>query len=164
MIEAYIGIGSNVGNREENIAKAISLLSEHCKIIKFSSLYETEPIGYKEQNWFLNAVVEIETLHQPANFLLVLQNIERNLGRIRKVKNEPRVIDLDLLLYGDQVIRQEDLIVPHPELHTRLFVLIPLAEIAPQLMHPTLKKSISELANSCKTVAKDTVIFLRRLP
>jgi len=164
MSRVYLGLGSNLGDREGNIKKSILLLSEHCKIIKCSSLYETEPIGYKEQGWFLNGVLSIETSHQPMEFLKILHNIENNLGRIRRIKNGPRVIDLDLLFYGDEVICQENLIVPHPELHKRSFVLTPLAEIAPHLIHPIFKKSIRELADSCKEITKNIVRFFEVLP
>lgn len=145
MIKVFIGIGSNLGNKEENIRKAIELTKEKCKILKISSLYETEPVGYKEQDWFLNCAVEIVTELNPHELLKFLLLIEKILGRIRTIKNSPRTIDLDILFYGDKIINENNLIVPHPRLHERLFVLEPLKEICPHFIHPVFNKSVNEL-------------------
>lgn len=145
MINVYIGLGSNLGNKEENIRKAIDLMREKSKILKISSLYETEPVGYKEQDWFLNCAIEIETELKPHELLKFLLSIEKRLGRIRKIKNGPRAIDLDILFYSNRIINKNDLIVPHPRLHKRLFVLEPLKEICPDLIHPNLDVSIRKM-------------------
>jgi 2-amino-4-hydroxy-6-hydroxymethyldihydropteridine diphosphokinase len=108
-------------------------------------LYETEPVEIREQGWFLNGVVEAETEKSAAELLRVLLEIERAMGRVRGVKYGPRVIDLDILFFGSEVIDSEELVVPHPRLAERKFVLVPLAEIAPELKHPVLRKSAAEL-------------------
>ena len=145
MVKAYIGIGSNLGNKEENIRKAIELIKEKCKILKVSSLYETEPVGYKEQDWFLNCAIEIETKLKPQELIKFLLLIEKKLGRIRTVKNGPRTIDLDILFYGSEIINEKNLIIPHPRLHERLFVLEPLKEVCPNFIHPVFNKSVNEI-------------------
>lgn len=144
---AYISFGSNLGKREENIKNAIWLMSEdpNITIKKVSSIYETEPFGKKDQGWFLNGVLEILTKFPPYDLLMVLEDIERRLGRKRSIKWGPRTIDLDILLFGKELIETPNLKVPHPGLHQRNFVLVPLAEIAPTLIHPRLKKTIEEL-------------------
>lgn len=145
MAEVYIALGSNLGDKEENIRKAIDLMREECSISDFSSVYEAEPVGYKEQDSFLNCVVKVETDLEPKELLEFILSIEKRLGRIRTFKNAPRTIDLDILFYGDAVINHEGLIIPHPRLHERAFVLEPLKEISNNLIHPVLKKSIKEI-------------------
>ena len=145
MVNVYIGIGSNLGNEEDNIKKSIGLIGRKLKVLKISSLYETEPVGYEKQNWFLNCIIEASTTLTPQGLLGFLQSIEKVFGRIATIKNGPRIIDLDILFYGNRVINQKNLIVPHPRLHQRLFVLKPLNEISPDFIHPILKKSIKEL-------------------
>lgn len=145
MIDVYIGLGSNLGQKEENIKKAIDLLKKECTIVKISSLYETEPVGYENQDWFLNAVVKLETRLEPIELLTFAQDIEKILGRKRIIKNGPRTIDIDILFYEDQVLHEETLILPHPRLHERGFVLVPLLEIEPDFLHPIFKKTIAEL-------------------
>ena len=147
MNDVYIGIGSNLGNKEENIEKAIDLIKEKCKILKVSSLFETEPMYYKNQDWFLNCAIKIETKLNPQELLAFLQSIEKILGRVMTIKNGPRTIDLDILFYSDEVIKTNNLTIPHPRLHKRLFVLEPLKEICPEFVHPILKKSISKLCS-----------------
>jgi 2-amino-4-hydroxy-6-hydroxymethyldihydropteridine diphosphokinase len=149
MVNVYIGIGSNLGDKKENIRKSIKFMEEKCKIIKVSSLYKTEPIGYKNQDWFLNCTIKAETELKPLELLRFLQSIEKKLGRIRTIKNGPRTIDLDILFYNKKVINKRRLIIPHPRLHERAFVLDPLKEIAANFIHPVLKKPINEL-NSTK--------------
>ena len=142
----YIGIGSNLGNREENCQKAIALLIEkNIKITKRSSLYETEPWGAKEQPGFINMAVEIETNLEPGVLLKTIKEIESSMGRRKGMRWGPRVIDLDILLYDEHVIKTHELEIPHPGIKDREFVLKPLSEIAPDKIHPIFKKSIKTL-------------------
>jgi len=146
MKTAYISLGSNVGDREQQIAAAVQGLGARgVRITKQSSIYSTEPVDVETQNWFLNCVVEVETELMPRQLLKALQEIENELGRRRMVRRGPRLIDLDILLYGSSVIRTQDLEVPHPRLIRRRFMLVPLAEIAPTLRHPVENKTIEEL-------------------
>ena len=145
MNTAYLGLGSNIGDKEENIQRAVELIKEKCEVSRQSSFYETEPVGYDNQDWFLNSVIEVKTILAPEELLAFLQSIEQEMGRIKTFKNGPRVIDLDILFYGDQTVKEEHLIIPHPRLHERLFVLEPLHEICPDYIHPIFRKSIKEL-------------------
>lgn len=144
---AYIGLGSNLGNREMTLAASIERLinSSKVNVTKISDIYETKPVGGPPQPDFLNAVLEMNTSLQPEELLVRLQEIERYLGRKRKIKWEPRTIDMDILLYEDSVIDSADLKIPHPLMHTRRFVLLPMSQIAPDLRHPTFNKTIIEL-------------------
>lgn len=148
--KAYIGIGSNIGDKTANCKKAIELLKENpqIKVTKISDFYETEPVGYKEQEWFVNCAVEIETDLNPQELILLCQTIESKLGRKRKIKYGPRIIDLDILLYNNDIIDTTELKIPHPEMHKRSFVLKPLSDIAPDAVHPVLKKTIEKLLNN----------------
>ena len=149
--EIYIGLGSNIGDRLANIRKAIELMNkEGIEIIKGSSLYETEPVGYKAQGWFLNSVVKAKTELSPVRLWKRLEKIERSMGRKREIKWGPRIIDLDILFYGNRILNGKELKIPHSELHKRRFVLVPLEEIAPKLVHPVFKKTISELSKDLK--------------
>lgn len=146
MAIAYIGIGSNLGNRQENCLHAIELLEEKGIIVKKrSSMHETEPWGVKDQPRFINMTIEIETGLEPKEFLRILKNVERELGREKSFKWGPRSIDLDILLFDDLVLKEDDLEIPHPFMHERDFVLKPLCEIAPDRIHPVLKKKICDL-------------------
>ncbi len=145
MNTTYIALGSNLGNKQSNIENALELLKQHGTIVQCSSWYTTEPVGYTNQDTFLNGVVEFETTLSPRELLGVCQDIEQQLGRVRTVNNGPRTIDLDILFYEDQVINQEDLIIPHPRMHERKFVLQPLCEISPDLVHPQINKTIKEI-------------------
>ncbi|MBM2838815.1 MAG: 2-amino-4-hydroxy-6-hydroxymethyldihydropteridine pyrophosphokinase [Deltaproteobacteria bacterium] len=138
-----------MGDKIANLNKAIEELGKvpGNKVVAVSSIYKTEPVGGIEQDWFVNAVAEVETSLTPRELLNKLLYIEKNLGRVRDVKWGPRVIDLDILLYDDLVMDEEGLSIPHPYLHERGFILVPLAEIAPKVIHPKLKKGISELMN-----------------
>lgn len=135
MKKVYLGLGSNIGNRENNLKEAINLISQNrnIKVNKISSLYETEPIGFKEQDWFLNMVIEIETSLKPRELLKYLLDVEKRMGRIREIKWGPRIIDIDILIYNEAVIMDEDLKIPHPRICERAFVLIPLIEINPDI-------------------------------
>lgn len=144
----YLGLGSNVGDREEYIEQAIFLLEKHSKIegIKHSSNYETEAEGGQgNQPPFINAVLEIKTKLDPQQLLEACQEIEAALGREREIEWGPRTIDIDILLYDGEIISAENLQIPHPLMHERLFVLRPLREVAPNLIHPVLEKSIDSL-------------------
>lgn len=146
MAIAYIGIGSNLGNRQENCLHAIELLEEKGIIVKKRSfMHETEPWGVKDQPRFINMTIEIETGLEPKEFLRILKNVERELGREKSFKWGPRSIDLDILLFDDLVLKEDDLEIPHPFMHERDFVLKPLCEIAPDRIHPVLKKKICDL-------------------
>jgi len=143
---AYIGIGSNLGNREKNCLHAIELLQKKgITVTKRSSLYETEPWGLKDQPYFINMVIEIETEPEPKELLRKLKDIEREVGREESLKWGPRLIDLDILLFDNIVINEDNLKIPHPLMHERDFVLRPLCEIAPDKRHSLLGKTIKEL-------------------
>jgi 2-amino-4-hydroxy-6-hydroxymethyldihydropteridine diphosphokinase len=144
----YIGLGSNLGNREKNCEKAIQLLMENgASVSKRSSMFETEPWGIGDQPKFINMVVEIETGLEPEKLLGILKKIERDAGRKPSKRWGPRVIDLDILLYEDLIVKSPELEIPHPGINEREFVLKPLLEIAPDKIHPLLKKSIKDLLN-----------------
>lgn len=149
----YLGLGSNVGDREEYIEQAISLLKETpgIKVIRRASNFETEAEGKTPQPLFINSAVEISTDLPPAKLLEVTQSIEDTLGRERGVEWGPRTIDIDILLYGDTVVSDNDLTIPHPLMHERLFVLEPLKQIAPHVIHPMLDRKISELFEDKKS-------------
>jgi 2-amino-4-hydroxy-6-hydroxymethyldihydropteridine diphosphokinase len=144
---AYLGLGSNLGDRFRNLAEAVRRLSLTGTILitAVSSVYETDPVGDIDQPNYLNAALEIETPLSPKELLDVCLRIEKEMGRVRSGRWESRIIDIDVLFCGDEVISTKDLIVPHPLLHDRAFVLMPLAEIAPGLMHPMMNASIEEL-------------------
>lgn len=142
----YIGIGSNLGSRKDNCRKAIGLLSEYgITIIRASSMYDTEPWGVKEQPRFINMVVEAKTSLDPRRLLDALKDIEKRMGRVWSEKYGPRLIDLDIILFDDLVLNEPDLKIPHPHMHERDFVMRPLREIAPEVVHPVLGKRITEL-------------------
>ncbi|MCM8750119.1 2-amino-4-hydroxy-6-hydroxymethyldihydropteridine diphosphokinase [Thermomicrobiaceae bacterium CFH 74404] len=145
MVRAYIGLGSNLGDRLGYLRGAVRGLAEIGKIVAVSSLYETTPVGYLDQPWFLNAVVALETGASPEELHRHLLGLEEAAGRERPFPNAPRTLDLDLLFYDDLVLNRPELTIPHPRLHERAFVLVPLFEIAPNLRHPTLHKPVREL-------------------
>jgi len=142
----YIALGSNLGDRAGMLERAIAAMnSAGISVVRQSSLYVTEPVGAPGQGWFLNAVVEAETSLLPLQLLHALLKIERELGRRRLTPHGPRAIDLDILFYGSSVIRSRELEVPHPRLTERRFVLIPLAQLAPDFRHPVSHKSVNQL-------------------
>jgi len=149
MQTAYVGLGSNLGDRQDNLRTALSELRQMptISILRVSSLYESAPVGVTEQPEFLNAVAALETALPATDLLDVFLNLENKIGRVRTFRWGPRVIDLDLLLYGDAQIALPSLTVPHPRLREREFVLVPLAEIAPELVLPGDQKTVKEIAD-----------------
>lgn len=147
MVDVYVGLGSNVGNREKNLIYAYDRIVtlKGIKPVSLSRFYETAPIGGPPQPMYLNAVLSIETATSPLRLLGYFQRIEALMGRVRNVRWGPRNIDIDILLYGDKIIDNDRLKVPHPLMHTRLFVLEPFIEIAPEVVHPVLKKTVLQL-------------------
>jgi len=146
-VKAFIGLGSNLGDREANLRAALEHLARtpETAVVRASSLYDTEPVGALDQPHFLNAVAQVETQLTPRQLLWNLMLIERRLGRVRTQRWGPRTLDLDLLLYEDLVIDEDDLQVPHPELTKRSFVLVPLVELEPMLLHPATGETMLAL-------------------
>ena len=142
----YLSLGSNVGEREANLHAAIAALGgAGVRVVKLSSFYETEPVDYLEQAWFLNCVLEGETETSAEELLRALREIEARMGSRKLVAKGPRLIDIDILLYGLETIDAPELQVPHPRMHLRRFVLVPLAEIAPEAVHPGMKRMVKQL-------------------
>ncbi len=154
MAKAYIGLGTNIGNKRRNLITAAVLLAERAgDVLSISSFYETESWGFESDNTFLNAALLLETELEPLQLLSLTQEIEKEMGRTQKSDGEyhDRIIDLDILLYDLCVINEAALVVPHPLMHKRQFVMEPLAEIAPMLVHPVLNKTMLELAEEIDT-------------
>lgn len=150
MTLAYIGVGSNIGDRIGYVQQAHSLLNytDGIQVLESSSLYETEPVGYKDQEWFINAVLKIETTLSPEELLHQCCRVETQLGRVRNcdsLKNGPRTLDLDILFYDNKVINNEILEIPHPRMHQRAYALVPILELDAELVHPVFNITISEL-------------------
>lgn len=144
-VEVYLGLGSNMGDRQGNLSRALDLLSRKLQMGEVSSVYDTEPMGDVSQPHFLNMVCQVYTRIAPEALLILAKGIETKLGRASGKPNAPRPIDIDILLYGDRVIETPELVIPHPRLAERAFVLVPLAEIAPALKHPVSGETIKEL-------------------
>jgi 2-amino-4-hydroxy-6-hydroxymethyldihydropteridine diphosphokinase len=160
---AYIGIGSNLGDRSQNTCDAIRLLDDHpgIRVKVLSHFYETEPLTLRgdKQNFYLNCVLKIETNLNPIRLFRFIEDVEKLLGRVREIKWGPRTIDLDLLLFDDEIFRTTTLVIPHPELHKRRFVLEPLAEIAPHLIHPIKGTSVQTLLTDLKDNKKVSPLY-----
>ena len=146
MKDIYLSLGSNIGDRALSISRAIDSLPVHgVHVVQQSSPYETEPVELRDQEWFLNGVVEVETKLTPQRLMQALLDIERSMGRLRLTPKGPRIIDMDILLFGSTIVHEPGLEIPHPRMADRRFVLVPFAEIAAGAVHPVLKKTIAEL-------------------
>ncbi len=144
----YLSLGSNIGDRAAYLHEAIERLGMLGEVVKVSSFYETEPVEFTRQAWFLNCAVALQTEKLPKQLLAAVLRIEREMGRRRTTAKGPRLIDIDVLLFGSSVIDVPQLIVPHPAMHERRFVLEPLAEIAPEVRHPVFKRTARELLDA----------------
>ena len=151
MATVYLGLGANLGDRLHNLKQALELLSEKTNIVCVSPVYETEPVGYTSQPMFLNAVCEATTGLEPEHLLEYVKSIEKKLGRVPGFRNAPRPVDIDILFYDNRIIQSDELIVPHPRIKERAFVLVPLADVAPDLIHPVLDRPVRELLARVKT-------------
>ena len=146
MTGVAIALGSNLGDRALNLREALRRVGEFASVLRVSTFHETEPVGYLEQGRFLNAAALVATDLEPRELLLRLLAVEREMGRARTFRNGPRIIDLDIVLWGARVIDEPGLTVPHPRMHSRAFVLAPLCEIAPDAVHPVLGQTVRQLA------------------
>ena len=155
----YIGIGSNLGDKRDNCLKAIDRINElpGCRVMAQSGFYLTEPVGVKGQDWYLNCVIALSTDMSAQDLLKRLLAIEADMGRERKGRWDPRLIDLDILLFGNEVIDEKGLQVPHPLMHLRRFVLVPMVFLAPNLIHPVLGKTMVELLSISPEEAQSVI-------
>jgi 2-amino-4-hydroxy-6-hydroxymethyldihydropteridine diphosphokinase len=144
----YLSLGSNVGDREARLRDALVKLATIGSVVALSSFYETEPVEFTQQPWFLNCALALETGKTPQRVMAAILGIEEEIGRRRMQKKGPRSVDIDILLFDGAIVDSSDLTIPHPALHQRRFVLEPLAEIAPEVLHPVLKKTIRELRDA----------------
>ena len=145
---AYLSLGSNIGDREKNLRDAIARVKAGGRVTSVSSFYETEPVDFTDQAWFLNCALALETTVSAQQLMKRILQTEREMGRQRLQKKGPRIIDIDILLFSDQIIDSPELTVPHPAMHRRRFVLEPLAEIAPEARHPVLRKTVREMLDA----------------
>jgi 2-amino-4-hydroxy-6-hydroxymethyldihydropteridine diphosphokinase len=147
----YLALGTNLGDRMDNLRRAVAALSPTLRVTGLSSVYETPPWGYADQPAFLNMTLAAETDLDPQALIAFLKKLETDLGREKTFRNGPRLIDIDILFYDDLIFEQADLTIPHPRLHERAFVLVPLNDIAPDLMHPVLKRTVHDLLKDMDT-------------
>lgn len=159
-IISFIGIGSNQEDPRARCIEALGSIDaiEGCKILRSSSFYRTEPVGFPEQEWFVNVVVEVRTALSAQMLMKELQAIETQMGRQKKIRWGPRVIDLDILFYGQEVLSEGGIVIPHPELHKRRFVLEPLYEIAPYIIHPAFGISVAGLMERLEDTSKVEIL------
>jgi 2-amino-4-hydroxy-6-hydroxymethyldihydropteridine diphosphokinase len=148
LTRVYLSLGSNLGDRAAQLRDAVTRLAVADRVVAESSLYETEPVEFTDQPWFLNCAVELKSRKTPQQLMDAILKIEEEMGRRRVQKKGPRSIDIDILLFGDTIVNSKELSIPHPAMQQRRFVLEPLAEIAPKVIHPILKKTIEELLNA----------------
>jgi 2-amino-4-hydroxy-6-hydroxymethyldihydropteridine diphosphokinase len=149
-VEVFLSAGSNLGDRRANLAGALDDLGHKgISIARISSFYRTEPVGYRRQPWFLNIAVSLHTCLQPQELLALCREVEDGRGRVRTIPGGPRTVDLDILLFADLILNEPELLIPHPRMTERRFVLVPLAEIAPEAVHPVRKLSIRALLAAC---------------
>ena len=160
-MDVYLSLGSNLGDRRANLKKALKLLSESVKIVKVSSVYDTELVGVGEQPRFLNLMCRVNTDVSPMQLLSFVKGIESEMGRDLSLRNAPRIIDIDIIFYGDIIIESPNLTIPHLRMLERAFVLVPFAEIAPDVIHPGTGERIGELAAGVED--KESVVKKRRL-
>ena len=160
-MEVYLTLGSNLGDRRANLKEALRLLGESLEVASVSLVYDTEPVGVREQPRFLNLVCRVNTDISPMQLLSLIKGIESSIGRDLSLRNAPRVIDIDIILYGDTIMESLELIIPHPRMRERAFVLVPFAEIAPEVVHPVSGERIDELA--ARVEGRDGVVKKRRL-
>jgi len=149
--QVFIALGTNIGDREANLCKARKALAPKVIIIKESPIYITPPWGFEDQPEFLNQVLEVQTKMRPGRLLKYLKRIEKKMGRMKTFRNGPRLIDLDILFYGQRVIMRSNLQIPHPHLHERSFVLVPLSDIAPDFIHPILNMTVETMLAKINT-------------
>jgi len=149
--QVFIALGTNIGDREANLCEARKALAPKVIIIKESPIYITPPWGYEDQPEFLNQVLEVQTKMRPGRLLAYLKRIEKKMGRMKTFRNGPRLIDLDILFYGQRVIERSKLCIPHPRLHERSFVLVPLKDIAPEFNHPVLNMTVETMLAKINT-------------
>ena len=157
-MKVLLGFGSNVGDKKRNINSAYQKLNEIGKIIKTSKMYKTDPVGYMKQEDFINTAVMLETDLKPTELIKKTQQIEKDLGKIKTVENGPRTIDIDILLYEQEIIETKKLQIPHPRFHLRKFNMVCVKEIAPEWMHPKIKKTIKEIFQGLEDISQVTVI------
>ena len=152
--KVYLGLSTNIGKKDLNLEVAIEEIKAFSRISKISSFYKTPPYGYLDQDDFLNMAMEIYTKLTPLELIFRIHEIEHKMGRLREIKNGPRIIDIDILLFNNEIINQTNLKIPHPEMHKRNFVLKPLSEIASEVSHPVIKENIETLKNNLKNPDK----------